>query len=89
MDMGGGMTYTLIDVGEGTGGGMMKHPMPGHPSSWLAYVAVDDVRAATDRAKSLGATIVRDVTQIPNVGSFSIFIDPTGATLALWQALKK
>ena len=90
MDMGGGMTYTLIDVGEGgTGGGMMKHPMPGHPSTWLAYVSVDDVRAATDRAKSLGATVVRDVTEIPNVGSFSIFIDPTGATLALWQALKK
>jgi len=32
---------------------------------------------------------VRDVTDIPNVGSFSIFTDPTGATLALWQALKK
>ena len=89
MDMGGGMTYTLIEVGEGTGGGMMKHPMPGQPSSWLAYVSVDDVRAATDEAKSLGATIVRDVTEIPNVGSFSIFTDPTGATLALWQPLKK
>ena len=23
--------YTLISVGEGTGGGMMKHPMPGAP----------------------------------------------------------
>src|SRR5262245_26104113 len=27
MDMGGGMTYTMIDVGEGTGGGMLKHPI--------------------------------------------------------------
>ena len=25
-------TYTLINVGEGTGGGMMKNPMPGAPS---------------------------------------------------------
>jgi uncharacterized protein len=89
MDMGGGMTYTLIEVGEGTGGGMLKHPMAGQPSAWLAYVSVDDVRTATDKAKSLGATIVRDVTEIPNVGLFSIFIDPTGATLALWQQLKK
>jgi predicted enzyme related to lactoylglutathione lyase len=24
-----GITYTMIRVGEGTGGGMMKHPMPG------------------------------------------------------------
>jgi predicted enzyme related to lactoylglutathione lyase len=89
MDMGGGMTYTLIEVGEGTGGGMMKHPMPGQPSAWLAYVSVDDIRAATDKAKSLGATILRDVTEIPNIGSFSIFIDPTGAALALRQQLKK
>ncbi len=28
-DMGGGMTYTMINVGEGTGGGMMKHPDAG------------------------------------------------------------
>ncbi len=89
MDMGGGMTYTMIEVGEGTGGGMMQHPMPGAPSAWLAYVSVDDVAAATAKAKSLGATIVRDVTEIPNAGSFSILTDPTGATFALWQPLKK
>ena len=38
-DMGGGMIYTMIGVGEGTGGGMMKHPMPEHghrgcPTCW-------------------------------------------------------
>ena len=85
MDMGGGMHYTMIEVGEGTGGGMMKHPMPGAPSAWLAYVNVDNVRASTDKAKSLGATIMRDVTEVPNAGSFSIVVDPTGAMLGLWQ----
>ena len=85
MDMGGGMSYTMIDVGEGTGGGMMKHPMPGAPSAWLAYVNVDDVAAATAKAKSLGATVLRDVTEVPNAGSFSIIVDPTGAMLGLWQ----
>jgi len=89
LDMGDGMTYTLIEVGEGTGGGMMKHPMPGQPLFWLSYVGVDDVKAATDKARSLGATIIRDVTEVPNIGLFSIFTDPTGATLALWQELKK
>jgi predicted enzyme related to lactoylglutathione lyase len=57
MDMGSGMSYTMIDGGEGTGGGMMKHPMPGAPSAWLAYVNVDNVAAATAKAKSLGATV--------------------------------
>jgi len=83
--MGPDMTYTLIKVGEGTGGGMMKHPVPGAPSTWLAYVAVDDIKASTEKARSLGAMIVRDVTDIPGVGSFSILVDPTGAHLALWK----
>jgi len=85
MDMGGGANYTMIGVGEGTGGGMMKHPVPGAPSGWLAYVLVDDIAAATAKARSLGATVMREVTEVPNAGSFSIITDPTGAMLGLWQ----
>lgn len=81
-----GMDYTLIKVGEGTGGGMMQHPMPGAPSSWLAYVLVADAAAATEKARKLGAMIVKEVTEIPGIGWFSVLVDPTGATLALWQA---
>ena len=85
MDMGGGMSYTMINVGEGTGGGMMKQMVPGAPSSWLAYVQVDDIRAATDKAKSLGATVMRDVMEVMDEGWLSIIRDPTGAALGLWQ----
>jgi hypothetical protein len=80
--------YTLIRVGEGTGGGMMKHPMPGAPSTWLAYVEVGDLDAATRKAKSLGATVVKEVTEVPGAGHFSIIADPTGAVLGLWQPKK-
>jgi len=78
-------TYTVIKVGQGTGGGIMKHPMPGAPSAWLAYVAVDDVKASTEKAKGLGANVLRDTTEVPGVGWFSILMDPTGAVFALWQ----
>jgi predicted enzyme related to lactoylglutathione lyase len=84
----GSETYTMIDVGKpeyGCGGGMMKIPMPGMPSAWLAYIGVDDVKAATEKAKSLGAQVLRDVTEIPNYGAFSVLVDPTGAAIALWQ----
>jgi uncharacterized protein len=77
--------YTMIRVGEGTGGGMMQHPVPGAPSIWLAYVLVDDIKAATEKAKSLGATICKDVTEIANAGWLSIIQDPTGAMLGLWK----
>jgi len=33
MNMGPSDTYTVIKVGEGTGGGLLKNPMPGVPSS--------------------------------------------------------
>jgi len=89
MPMGPGMTYTLINVGEGTGGGMMTHPVPGAPSMWLPYIGVDDVKASTEKAKSLGATILKDVSEVPGMGWFSIFLDPTGAAIAIWQAVPR
>jgi hypothetical protein len=82
-------SYTMIDVGEneyGVGGGMMKIPMPGMPSSWLTYVAVDDIAAATEKAKSLGATVLKDVTPVPGFGSLSVISDPTGAVIGLWKS---
>jgi predicted enzyme related to lactoylglutathione lyase len=84
----GSDTYTLIKVGSGTGGGLMKHPMPGAPSMWLSYVEVDDIKASTAKAKSLGANVVKDVTEVMGMGWLSIIIDPTGAALGLWQTKK-
>jgi uncharacterized protein len=78
-------SYTMIGVGDGTGGGMMKHPIPGAPSSWLAYVLVDDIEAATNKAKSLGAQVVKEVTEVMGAGWLSVIIDPTGAALGLWK----
>jgi predicted enzyme related to lactoylglutathione lyase len=89
VDMGSGMTYTMINVGEGTGGGMMKHPMPDAPSMWLPYVLVDDIGAATAKAKSLGAKVIRDVMEVMDEGSLSIIVDPTGAALGMWQPKAK
>jgi hypothetical protein len=80
-----GADYTMIRVGEGTGGGMMTNPIPGAPSFWLAYVLVDDIQASTKKAKSLGASVMKDVTEIPGYGSFSVIADPTGAHFALWK----
>lgn len=87
MLMAGG-AYTMIEVGEGTGGGLMKHPIQGAPSMWLAYVDVDDVKAATAKAKSLGGTVLKDVTEVPGMGWFSLVSDPTGAAFGLWQTKK-
>jgi len=80
-----GEPYTMINVGEGTGGGMMKQMMPGAPSMWLSYVQVDDIKASTRMARELGANVLKDSMEIPGMGWLSIMIDPTGAPLGLWQ----
>lgn len=86
---GGAGTYTLINVGEGTGGGMFANSDPNVPPHWLAYVGVDDVRAMTAKAAELGARICMDVMEVGEFGLMSVFIDPTGAALALWQSKGK
>ena len=77
--------YTMIDVGKGTGGGLMKNPIPNCPSFWLSYVLVKDIDAATKKAKKLGATVMKDVTEVEGIGWLSIIEDPTGAALGFWQ----
>jgi uncharacterized protein len=78
----------MIKVGAGTGGGLMQQ-VPAGPSGWLSYIGVDDIRAATKRAQSLGAEVMRDVTEVPGSGWLSFIRDPTGAVLGLWQAKSK
>ena len=81
-------SYTMIKVGAGTGGGIMKQ-IPGGPSGWLAYVEVDDIHAATQKAKSLGGKVMKDVTEVMGMGWFSFIQDPTGAVLGLWKSKSK
>jgi uncharacterized protein len=82
------MTYTMIKVGEGTGGGLMKNPIPNAPSCWVAYVLVDDLKKAVEKAKVLGGTVMKDETQVKDKGSFVIIEDPIGAMLGLWESTK-
>jgi uncharacterized protein len=81
----GDLDYTMIKVGKGTGGGMMKQLIPGAGSAWLPYVEVQDIKASTQKASSLGAKVMKDVTEIKDMGWLSIIVDPTGAMLGLWQ----
>lgn len=93
VEMGGGMTYTLLDrPGVKTpkgdvvaAGGMMKSP-PGVPYSfWLAYVAVDSCDKLSERAARLGAKVTVPPTDIPNVGRFASWLDPQQAAIAILQ----
>jgi predicted enzyme related to lactoylglutathione lyase len=55
---------------------------------WLPYVTVANLKDAVAKATSLGAGLARDITAIPEMGSFAIITDPQGATLGLWEFAK-
>jgi uncharacterized protein len=79
------MDYTMIDVGEGTGGGIFNTTGMPVPPGWFAYVGVDDVDAYTEKAKSLGAEVMAGPKQVGEMGKLTIFKDPVGAVFAIWQ----
>ena len=81
-------SYTVIRVGEGTGGGIMKQ-VPNGPAGWIPYVLVDDLRASTDKAKSLGGKVMKEPFEVMGTGSISFIQDPTGAALGLWMPKSK
>lgn len=56
------------------------------PSAWTVYYATDDVDATTEKARSLGATVVVEPMEVPGSGKMSIVQDPTGAVFGLWEA---
>ncbi len=68
------------------GAGMLQ--MPGEaeaPSHWLPYVMVEDADATAARAKELGAQCFVEPRDIPGMGRFAVFADPTGAHFAIWK----
>ena len=52
-------------------------------SLWLAAIRVDDVAAAVERARSLGATIHEGPTRLEGWGTFALIQDPQGAPALL------
>ena len=72
--------YTMVNVGDGTGGGIMKQ-VQGGPSGWLAYVEVDDIQAATQKARSLGGKVMKEPFEVIGRGWIGFIQDPDGAIL--------
>ena len=84
-----GMTYTMFRAGETPVSGLMDLPEParkmGVPPCWIGYVAVDDVDAAANKAKTLGGQVHVPPTDIPDVGRFAAIADPQGAALSIFK----
>lgn len=84
----GGLPYTLFqrkDTGKPAGGMLPKPPGSGGPSSWLAYVVVENADATAARVRELGGSVWVEPTDIPGMGRFLVTGDPSGAMIAFIQ----
>ena len=82
----GSPDYTEVHIGDrGIGGIMASKAPPEVPSFWMPYFAVDDCDATFAKAQSLGASVHVPPMDIPDVGRFSVLVDPQGAAFATIQ----
>jgi predicted enzyme related to lactoylglutathione lyase len=75
-------SYLAMDLGGGVGGGIVE--CRARRPSWLPYFEVDEIGAATSRARGLGAGVLLEPREGP-AGWRSVVTDPTGGEVALWQ----
>ena len=77
--------YTMID---GVGG-IFDAPDPQMPLGVTPYVNVTDLVEKERRITAAGGRIHKSKQEIPGMGWFTIFSDPDGNMLALWQPAAK
>jgi predicted enzyme related to lactoylglutathione lyase len=87
---GGGMPYTMWTVGSDPIGGVMELPdeakRAGAPPHWVAYVAVGDVAAASQRTVELGGAVLHPATDLQGAGCFAVLQDPQGVPFAVYAS---
>ena len=81
------MNYTMWEPLQGPGGGFNPLNESVKPGDVLIYVDSADIDADLLQIKALGGEIITPKTEIPQVGWFALFKDPTGNTLALYTSL--
>ena len=78
ISLGAGLLGSLL----GLGGGIVQ--CGACPPTWLPYVQVDDIRAATALARELGAGVLLEPREGP-AGWRSVVAEAGGGEIAFWQ----
>ncbi len=68
----------------GINGGLMKRPMP-DARNWLNYVTVKSLDETVTKARSMGATVLREKTAIPKMGWWALLADPEMNVFGIFQ----
>ena len=75
-------SYTALELGGEFGGGIVE--CEARRPLWLPYVEVPGIDEATERARTLGATVMLEPREGP-AGWRSVVATPAGGEIAFWQ----
>jgi predicted enzyme related to lactoylglutathione lyase len=81
-------TYMLFNVAGGNENGIagaMAPPVEGMPSYWGVYFMVNDAARAVETARTQGAQVMMEATEMPGVGVLATLVDPHGAAFSVME----
>jgi len=82
-----GMNYTMWEAADGSGGGFPEANADNPAGQVLVYIDSNDIEADLKNVKKLGGKVLHEKTEIPGMGWFGTFKDPTGNVLGLYTSL--
>jgi len=80
------MNYTMWEDESGSGGGFPEVSEENPAGQVLVYSASDDIEADLKNVQKLGGKVIREKTEIPGMGWFGVFQDPTSNVLAVYTS---
>jgi predicted enzyme related to lactoylglutathione lyase len=81
------LDYTGFDIGDGKGGGGFQKidGQATRAGQVVIYIGADDVEGMLGKASALGAQVAMPRMEIPEVGWFGMFIDPSGVPVGVFD----
>lgn len=81
------MNYTTFDTSNPPGGGFNLLSEQIKAGDVFVYIETDDIEATLAKIGQMGGKTVVPKTEIPTVGWFGFFSDPTGNVVGLFTGL--
>jgi predicted enzyme related to lactoylglutathione lyase len=82
------MNYTMFRTGSSVGGGFPQIDGQMYKEGdVVVYISSDDLPADAKRIEAAGGKILSPAMDVPGMGTFQFFSDPSGARLSLWKAV--
>ncbi len=82
------MNYATFEADGGPGGGLNPVTETTPPGATVVYVDTDDIDASLAKVEQLGGKVMLPRSEIPGMGWFALFSDPSGNQIGLFEDLE-